>query len=132
MLLSIFDEEGGFEAAAKQRACAPRGCKGLTYGGKPHILDAINVLKQIWGDDAESSIKYATREGVQSCWRKAQILPATWDADINNQVGRASLNQSTKNISDEECANLCAVLTKLTVCAKEAGVNCCKEAYVYK
>ena len=45
-LLSIFDEEGGFYAAIQARARHTSGCLGLAYGGKPHILNAMEILAQ--------------------------------------------------------------------------------------
>ena len=48
MLLSIFDKEGGYKTARLQRARQKRGCKGLAYGGKPHVLDAMDLLHNVW------------------------------------------------------------------------------------
>ena len=40
-LLSISDEEYGFDAASQAWARQKSGIQGLAYGGKPCILDAI-------------------------------------------------------------------------------------------
>jgi hypothetical protein len=62
-LLKIFDEEGGFEKAAQQRRRQPPGCRGLAYGGKPTVLDAMEILNKIWDKDG----KYATMDGIMRC-----------------------------------------------------------------
>eukprot|EP00978_Attheya_sp_CCMP212_P015924 scaffold41272_cov37-Attheya_sp.AAC.2 len=60
-LLAIFDLEGGFQQAAVSCGRQRRGCKGLAYGGKAHILDAMNILDYIWGQDG----KYAYNDSIQ-------------------------------------------------------------------
>jgi hypothetical protein len=66
---------------------------------------------QVWGDDT----KYATPEAIKRCWRKADILPATWNADINNDVGFATMPDKHKTISKEDCAVICDILSKLKI-----------------
>jgi len=39
---------------------------------KPHILDVMNILEELWLQD----IKYASKDGIVYCWRKSCILPA--------------------------------------------------------
>jgi hypothetical protein len=46
--LVIFEVDGGYEAAAKQRMKMKRGCKGVDYGGKSHLLDTMKILDSIW------------------------------------------------------------------------------------
>eukprot|EP00978_Attheya_sp_CCMP212_P019422 scaffold54421_cov57-Attheya_sp.AAC.2 len=99
----------GMIASLKQAAVScgrqQRGCKGLAYGGKAHILDAMNILDSIWGQDG----KYAYNDSIQWCWRKSDILPSTWMMDINNDVRSASMSNKLKRISDEEdCNDLCS------------------------
>ena len=60
---------------------------GLAYGGKPHILDEVEILSNIWNKDG----KYARSDGIQRCWSKADTLTDSWNADINNDVCSASL-----------------------------------------
>ena len=43
-LLEIFDNEGGYEEAARLRKQQKRGMKGILFGGKPHILDCMQML----------------------------------------------------------------------------------------
>ena len=85
--LGVFDMEGGNQNAARQRVQAPRGCKGLIYGGKATVLDEMIILNDLWSTDK----KYAEENVILRCWRKAGILLASWNADINNAVGSASL-----------------------------------------
>ena len=60
-LLSIFGQEGGFDAASPARARKKSGCRGLAYGGKPHILDVMEILANIWNKDR----KYARSDVTQ-------------------------------------------------------------------
>jgi hypothetical protein len=63
------------------------------------------------------------------CWRKANILPATWDCDINNAVGSASLSVKDKSLSKDACEELCAMMHKLQTKATESGPLNENEAY---
>jgi hypothetical protein len=72
-------------------------CQGLAYGGKATVLDAVEILNEIWNNDG----KYATTDGIMCCWRKADILPISWEANINNEVGSHSLANRDKTISNE-------------------------------
>ena len=60
IILDIFHEPDGYKNAEVARARRPRGCKGVHYGGKATILDAMSFLLEVWEHDA----KYATREAV--------------------------------------------------------------------
>lgn len=71
-LLAIFDVEGGFEQAARQRSRQKRGCKGIDFAGKPHILDAMIILDSIWSNPRGN---FASHEWITLCWRKANLLP---------------------------------------------------------
>ena len=55
-LVAIFDLDGGFQQAAISHGRQQRGCKGLAYGGKAHILDAMDIL---------DSGKYAYNDSIQ-------------------------------------------------------------------
>ena len=93
ILLSLFDAPGGYESASIARARQPRGMKGFDYGGKAILLDAMKILQPLWDGDK----KYAYLDLIARCWQKADILPASWIADINNNVGSQSLS---KNLID--------------------------------
>lgn len=77
---------GGYEGAARERIRQSQGYRGLDYGGKPTLLDDMTIVMMIWNDGE----KYATKDGIQRCWRKANVLPTIWDTDINRDLGRAS------------------------------------------
>jgi len=124
-LLSIFEEEGGFERAANLRSQQPRGCKGLAYGGKATVLDTMRILKSLWDENT----KYASEDSIRRCWRKADILPASWNADINNDVGSGSLSNKSKRISTELCTELCGLMGRLSVKAMATNVNCATTGY---
>ena len=70
-LLTIFDEQGGYENAARRRKTTPKGCRDLDVGGKATILDAMFILDEIWNQDG----KYAIEDVIHCCWRKACIVP---------------------------------------------------------
>jgi hypothetical protein len=108
-LLDLFDEEGGFELAAERRKKQKKGCRGLRYGGKATVMDALQILHGIWSCDD----KYAKVDGIKRCWRKANILPISWNMQINNEVGSASVSDSDKRISDEDCDVLCNLMKKI-------------------
>ena len=59
------------------------GCQGIQQGSRANVLDALNLIKAVWDNDE----KYATKEGIKRCWRKANILPPKMNADLNNDVG---------------------------------------------
>ena len=94
-LLDIFDVEGGYKAAYEKRKTMKRGKKGLLYGGKPHILDAMEIIDDIWAKDG----KYAKEDGIQRCWRKSGILPEMWNDEINSDLG--SLSKKAATLSKE-------------------------------
>lgn len=78
-----------------------RGCKGLAFGGKAHLLDCMEILTGLWNKDQ----KYAFNSAVMRCWRKTNILPISWDNDINNTVGSRSVPQKDKITSKQDCWN---------------------------
>ena len=82
-LFNIFDNEGGYESAAQEREIHNKGCRGTAYGGEDNILDDTEILDGIW----DTYGKYANTDGIKGCWRKVNILPADWSAEINNEVG---------------------------------------------
>jgi hypothetical protein len=69
-LLAIIDVEGGYEKAAEARRRQKRGCNGLQYGGKAHVLDAMNLLDNIWSQDG----KYASEDSIRHYWQKADVV----------------------------------------------------------
>lgn len=68
----LFDREGGFEQAAELQKKQKRGCKGIDYGGKPCILDAMEMITKMWMSVEE---KYVSETSAQTFWHKADILP---------------------------------------------------------
>ena len=96
-----------------------RGQKGLSYGGKAHIIDAMTILDSIWSCDG----KYAKSDAIKRCWRKADILPQSWNSEINNEVGNNSIPMKDKTISISECNLLCNLLNKIKIKCKETNMN---------
>ena len=99
-LLGFFDTPGGFERAAVARKRKRRGWRGIEYGDKPHLLGCIIMLQQVYnGGDG----KYVSDEISFHFWRKVYILPVTCNADINNNVGSATLAHRKNVIGDDLC-----------------------------
>ena len=120
ILLDIFDSDGGYEQAAIRRNKQKRGCKGIHYGGKPHVLDCMEMLAKIWeGKDG----KYVSDESICRCWRKADILPVTWNADINNDVGSATISVRDKTLTENDTDELCALLADVKLKAENNSID---------
>ena len=43
-LLELFDETGAFEAMVQAKSGQQAGMRVITFGGKPHVLDCMNIL----------------------------------------------------------------------------------------
>jgi hypothetical protein len=54
---------------------------------------------------------------------------SSWIADINNEVGRASLAAKHKKISDEDCDLLCNLMKNFTTKAWESGLDVSWEGF---
>ena len=52
-----------------------RGCKGIDFGGNPHLLDAMIIMKHVW--EYEKG-KYAIVDGIKLCWRKSGVIHVYW------------------------------------------------------
>jgi len=118
-LLDIFDEEGGYEEAARRRKNTRKGCRGLDVGGKATILDAMLILNEIWDHDG----KYAREDGIRRCWRKAGILPTNMATIINQDLGTNSIPNCNKVLNKEDSRNLCELMCKLQVKTFENQVD---------
>jgi hypothetical protein len=125
MLLAIFDIEGGYGKAAEARRHQKRGCKGLQYAGIAHVLDAMNLLDNIWSQDG----KYASEDSIRCCWQKADILPPSWMVNINNEAERAPLSAKHKKISNEDCDLLFNLMKNLTTEAWESCLDVSWEGF---
>lgn len=123
-LLEIFDVEGGYDGAAAARKTMRKGCRGLEYGAKATILDAMKILDGMWKVDG----KYARESGIQRCWRKAEILPIAMETKINAEVGTLSIPNSQKTLSKEDNDELCSLMANLHVKVNENEIDCVKVA----
>jgi len=117
--LNIFDTDGGYDEAAQLRKTKKRGLRGVEYGGKAHILDAMNILHSIWSVDG----KYAFEDGIQRCWRKANILPIGLQTDINADLGSNSMSESNKSLSEDESHTLCEIMNAMYIAQESVQVN---------
>ena len=111
----IFDIEGGYLRASAKRKNQKRGRKGIGFCGTYHLLDATGILKPIWEDDEG---KYSRVDRIKRCWWKANILPMSWEYDINNDVGRSSVPIRMETLNKDYCDNISSLLEILSVKAK--------------
>jgi hypothetical protein len=109
MLLAIFNTDSLYQEALEARKRARRGCRGLDYYGKAHLLDAMEICLSIWNKDD----KYAMEDLIRRCWRTAGLLSVTEEADLENDIGCASVRQKDKVISHADCMELCNLFTQL-------------------
>ena len=79
-----------------------RGWKGIDFGGNPHLIDAMIILKPIWWDNKG---KYTGGDGIKLkyCCQKVNIIPVSRECDINNYVGRSSVPISMKTNNKDDC-----------------------------
>ena len=81
----------------------------------------MKILNGIWSVDA----KYAKNDSICRCWRKAGILPLSWDCEINNDVGQLprSMPAKDKQISSDECKQLCDLFEQIEVRVKNDTIG---------
>ena len=118
--LSVFDKEGGFEAKTDSREQQRRGYKGLKYGGKPHILDCMAMLKDAWGG---TSGRCAASEGLKCFWGEADVLAETLKVNTNKDVGRASILAKKSVLSKEDSDELCDLMSSIKFRANVSSVD---------
>ena len=86
--IGMFDTTGGFEILSVARRHQRRGFRGIEYGVNPNFLYCMMILQKCCnGDDGE----YVSDESTCCCWRKACILPVSFNYDINNNAGGETL-----------------------------------------
>ena len=130
-LLAICDDQELYEEALTAGTQAWNGCKGLSYCGKAHLLDAMVILDSCWSSD---NSKYCSNDSIKRCWRRAGILSVSAVADMNNDIGSASLPEKYKKISAESCNELCSLFTALTTKCTKIGekIPAVEESIVYE
>ena len=120
-LLAICDDEESYKQAIARGRKARRGCKGMEHCAKANLFNALEMLNTVWSDDdMRNSVK---PEGIQRCWTKSGILPATWDADINNDVGRRKCCVGKEHLSFEDTNELCDLFRKMECVANNMKVH---------
>ena len=107
LLVILDDPVKAAQAKATAKAQKP-GCRGIGYGEKPTILDAMIILKEVW----EGS-KYNNTEGIQRMWRKSECLPISMQSELSREVGRSHRN--TQQISEIDHAHICNLMRSLSV-----------------
>ena len=66
----------------------------------------------MWGDDEG---KYDRVDGIKRCWRKADILPISWEFYINNYGGSSYVPIIMNTLNKYYCDNICNLLETLSV-----------------
>jgi len=124
ILLNIFDQEGGYQLAAAERQKQRAGCKGIHFGGKATIADAMEILNDTWIVDASGdNSRYASKKAVRQCWRKSDILPISWKTAIDQELGSSSVAARDKVLSDGDCTELCNLMQTLMKRCSSENVN---------
>ena len=67
--------------------------------------------------------RYVSEDIIWKCWRKADILSETWDADTNNYVESAFLPERVKQVCAEVCDELCALMKEVKFKLYTTGVD---------
>ena len=84
--------------------------KAIQYVGNTHIMDCMKMLKKVWDEKFSHDI-------IQSCWRKVDILPVTWNSDFDKKFGRASLSGKMKVLRKETCDELFQLMADVKILA---------------
>ena len=106
-LITICDDPEIFLCLQIKAKNKKNGCKGIKYGNKPHVLDAMKILKKIWLLDD----KYSSKDMIRRCWRKANCLPTLDQINLNNDIGHR--DRSEKQIESFELDELCNAMNHL-------------------
>jgi len=111
-LLEICHEPVAFAEAQRLAAHQKGGCKGLAYGCKPHLLDAMEICHELWNS---ADGKYSNTDSILRCWRKANCLPTLHQIEMNDSVTHRdrSERQIELNALDELCSSMEALSTKI-------------------
>ena len=64
ILLAVYEDQT-FTEIYIARKRQKRGCKGMSFRGKAHIIDAPEILNHICSLDE----KYAKKTSIKSCWK---------------------------------------------------------------
>ena len=60
-LLSVYDDDTVTKAAPDAGKRQRRRCKGMAHGHKPHILDAMTIIKGIWNGEKYARPEHSTQ-----------------------------------------------------------------------
>ena len=78
------------------------------------------MLNQVWeGRDG----RYISTDSIRRCWRKLDILPVTWNQDINNEVRRASIPEKHRVVSKEVCNKLFQLMASIKFKENECSID---------
>ena len=72
----------------------------------------MEILKKVWENEI---LNFVSNVAIQRCWRKADVLPITWNQDINNEVGSRSMSEKEKTIDRQACLELCNLMNEIVL-----------------
>ena len=84
------------------------------------MLDATIILKAIW-EYYEG--KYVKVDGINRWCKKDNIVPVSWEYDINNDIGRSRVPTSMKTLNKDYCDNIYNCFGQHAVKLKVSGVS---------
>jgi hypothetical protein len=113
-LVSLAEDTPRYEAAFKAGRAKPIALRGLHYGFKAHILDAMLILDEVW--------RSASKDNVIQSWRLADFLPDAMTVGNADGDGAAErpLNRGAPKLSMELCGVFCDMMRTLSAKAAAA------------
>ena len=87
----------------------------------------MELLKSVWEGE-----KYVSKESISRWWRKADILPVTWNSDINNNVVSESIPQMDKVTRDDIPSEMCELTSSVKFITEEYCVDTVDDAVFLK
>jgi hypothetical protein len=86
-MLNFLDTPLNLRPTQEEIAALREGQRGLRHGHKPHVFDAMEILKEV----LEQQISI---EGIQRCWVKSGCLP-----DIPHRALKAEVGDSDRKVA---------------------------------
>ena len=99
-ILELYDNPTEFADAREMGKLQKRGQRGLKFGAKAHLLDAMEIISKVW-DASNPNSNRCSQTTVARCWRKADIFDRviqeqywkTFGSLSNNNADRVKLLQ---------------------------------------
>ena len=104
--------ESDHRPSPAQIAAMKDGEKGIDEGHKPHIRDAMTIIKSIWNDTI-------SMENIQRCWVKSDCLPFAAQSHLRDLVGDSERKIAHTNLHlpvklKDDINELCDIVSSLS------------------